>query len=523
MSRIQKAAVTAGFTYVQFGLAILTGIVLVPLTLHYLGARSWGLWLATGELLGYAGMADLGVLGVLPWMIAEADGRNDRAAMRRLIGHGVWLGGGLAAVYAGVALLLWSVLPSVLRFTEADRLLVGAPFAFLVAVNAIGHPFRVFRAAIGGLQDAFFNGALSIAHSILTLAITIGLLINGYGLYALAVAAGLPPFITFAASIARLRRIAPDVMTGWSRPSLAEARHLLTNGAGTWLAAIGWQMLAATSAIVITYLGHPEWVPIYSCTAKLSQVTMQLAWVTPDSALVALAQLYGERRSVERLREVVLMMLRLHLLLSGAALCGLLAFNPAFVARWVGLEFFGGRSLNALMAVGVVLYSLSHGFITTASVLGNRLRVGVAGLVNGIAQIALALVFGNWWGLNGIAVAGLLASLATSIPAGVLLLRPATELTARHLARDLLTPWLTRAGLLVVLAATAGAFHRTIDLMLSAAIAAAISLAYLWHMRPLYVGLPLDARVALWLVRAGLMPPTSSAGGAPATGALDRL
>ena len=94
MSRVRKAAITAGFAYAQFGVAIVTGIVMVPLTLHYVGARSWGLWLATGELLGYAGMADLGVLGVLPWMIAEADGRHDRAAMRRFVGHGVWIGAG---------------------------------------------------------------------------------------------------------------------------------------------------------------------------------------------------------------------------------------------------------------------------------------------------------------------------------------------------------------------------------------------------------------------------------------------
>jgi O-antigen/teichoic acid export membrane protein len=440
--------------------------------------------------------------------------------MRRLVGHGVWLGLGIGVVYAGVALLLWSVLPSILRFTEQDRLLVGPPFLFLVAANALSHPFRVFRAATSGLQDALFNGVLSIAQSVLTASITIVLLLNGYGLYALAAAAGLPPFVAFAVSIARLRQIRPELMSGWTRPSFAEARHLLTNGTGTWLAAIGWQMLAATTAIVITYIGHPEWVPVYNCTAKLGLMTTQLAWVTPDSALVGLAQLYGERQGAERLRNVVLMMLRLHLLLSGAALCGLLAFNPAFVTAWVGREFFGGLSLNALLALSVVVYSLSHGFITTASVLGNRLQVGFAGLANGIAQLGLALILGSSWELQGIAVAGLVASVATSIPAGVLLLGPATGLTARHLVRELLWPWASRAGALVVLAATAGAFHRSLGLAFSAALAAAISIAYMWQMRALFAGLPLDARMVGWLVRVRLMPPPAPA---PASAALDQL
>ena len=506
MSRIRKAAITAAFTYVQFGLAIASGIILVPLTLHYLGARSWGLWLASGELLGYAGMTDLGILGVLPWMIAEADGRGDRMAMRRLVGHGVWLGAGVALAYAAVAALLWAFLPSALRFTDADRQLVSAPFMLLVSANAISHPFRVFRATIGGLQDAWFNGVMSIVQSSLTIAITATLLVKGMGLYALAFAAGLPPIVVFALCLGRLKAIAPDLMTGWKMPNFAETRHLLTNGTGTWLGALGWQMLASTNAIVIAYLGRPEWVPIYNCTAKLSLMTTQLVWVPPDSALVALAQLHGERRGVERLRHVVLMMLRLHLLLSGAALCGILAFNPAFVTWWVGSAFFGGLGLSTLVAVGVVLYSLSHGLVTTASVIGQRMKVGIAAIVNGAVQIALALALGRFWSLNGIAAAGLLASLLTSVPAGVVLLRPSTELSAGHLMKELIGPWLARASAFFAAAAVAGLFSQELGLMLSGVVAALICGGYVWHMRPLYVGLTLNARLAEWLVRVKLLP-----------------
>ncbi len=523
MSRIRKAAITAGFAYGQFGVSIATGILMVPLTLHYVGARPWGLWLATGELLGYAGMADLGVLGVLPWMIAEADGRQDRAAMRKFVGHGVWIGSAVSVAYASISALLWLVLPSALRLSAPDRLLVLGPFALLVALNAFSHPFRVFRATIGGLQDASFNGILSIVHLLTTVGLTAALLVKGYGLFALAIGAGVPPFITFAASIVRLRMIAPDLMSGWQRPTVAEARLLLTNGSGVWLGALGWQLLAATNAIVITYLRHPEWVPIYNCTAKLSLMTTQLVWVLPDSALVGLAQLYGERKDdVARLRSVVLMLLRLHLLLAGAVACGLLAFNPSFVTRWVGGQFFGGVLLNAFLAAGVVMYSLVHGLITTASVLGNRLKVGVVGFVNGVGQTVLAVLFGHWWGLPGVAAAGLLAAIVTSVPAGLTLLRPSTALSVRHLARELIGPWLVRAAAIIALAAAAGAFYESLGLVLSASIAAVIGAAYLWHMRPLYVELPLDARWTERLVRIKLVPATAAAVAHPAA-ALDQV
>ena len=51
-------------------------------------AGSYGLWLASGELLAYAGLAELGMLVTLPWLVAQADGQGDRARVRLLVSTG---------------------------------------------------------------------------------------------------------------------------------------------------------------------------------------------------------------------------------------------------------------------------------------------------------------------------------------------------------------------------------------------------------------------------------------------------
>jgi hypothetical protein len=199
----------------------------------------------------------------------------------------------------------------------------------------------------------------------------------------------------------------------------------------------------------------------------------------------------------------------------------LFAFNPAFVTIWVGPQFFGGLLLNALLAIGVVYSSLIHGFITTASVLGNRLQVGVVSLVNGVVQTLLALALGSSYGLTGIATAGLIAGAITSLPAAIVLLRPVTALTVRHLARELIGPWLVRGTSIVVVSIVVGLFYRALGLVLTGAMASAIAMFYVWRMRPLYVGLPLDARWADWLVRIRLSPPPGVL--PPATAALEQV
>jgi hypothetical protein len=216
--------------------------------------------------------------------------------------------------------------------------------------------------------------------------------------------------------------------------------------------------------------------------------------------------LYGERTGPERLRAVVFMMLRLHLLLSGAAACALLAINPTFVTVWVGEPFFAGVALNALLAAGVVVYSLVHGLITTASVLGNRLQVGAVVLVNGFVQAPLAIVLGRHWGLPGIALAGLIAAGITAIPAGIALLRSATSIGGGDLVRVLVVPWGRRAAILLAAAAAIGEWHQVSGPALTVLLGGLVGGGYLWAMRPQYAGLPIDPRSSAWLAWARLLP-----------------
>src|SRR5262249_18720307 len=110
VSKARKAATIAAVPDVQYGLAVVTRGFLLPPTLPTPRARSWGLWLAGSEVLGYAGMVDLGILSVMPWILAAAIGRGDRAEQKTLMSQGLWLGAGVGALYVAAAFTAWHVL-----------------------------------------------------------------------------------------------------------------------------------------------------------------------------------------------------------------------------------------------------------------------------------------------------------------------------------------------------------------------------------------------------------------------------
>jgi O-antigen/teichoic acid export membrane protein len=506
MSRTRRAGITALFGYAQFALALISGIVLVPFVLAQVRTDLYGVWLAFGEVLAYSSMVDLGVVGVVPWLVAENDGRGDRGANRGVLAAAMLFSSAAAALFLALAAGALTVVPSLARLPAELSADARGPLLMVAVLMAAGMPLRCFSAALVGLQDATFAGILGVAQLALGVSLTVGLLLGGWGLYALAAAATVPGLLASLASLARLRTLAPELLRGWRLPTRATLRLVSTQGMGSWTAGLGWRMVAATDSVVIVALMGPAAAVVYALTSKMGTIGMQMSWQAPDAALVGLAQLRGEGRA-ERVREVAASLLRLLLVASGGVACAMLALNPAFVALWVGPERFGGLALNAALAALILSHSLSHGLFTTAATLGARVEAGWAALAQGAVNLAGALVLGRLFGLPGVALAAVASTFLVAYPAGVWMLKRTTGMDQAELWRGSIGPWSVRGGAMLLLGVLVSLAGERTSPWVPLALAAPLGFLYLWVMRPLYAGLPLPARMRPLLAHLRLVPP----------------
>ena len=505
MSRTARATVAAAFGYVQFGAALATGLWLVPFTLHHVGVRMYGYWLASGELLAYAGLADFGVLVTLPWLIAEADGRRDRPQLRKLVSTGAAAAVISGAGYALVAGALWLLLPSIMHLDAGERVLIQGPVLVVAVASFVAQPLRVFGAVIAGLQDVKFAGAMNLAQWLLGFLLAVVLLLRGDGLYALAWAAAIPPLLSGAWNVSRVWVIAPDLLRGWPRPRSADLRSLFTEGVGPWIAGWGWRLVAASDGLVLAALGRPSAVAALACTNKLAQALVQLSWVPCDSGLVGLAQLAGEQQ-VRRLRDAIVVMVRVYLALAGAAACVVLAANPAFVRMWVGPALFAGGTANVLIAILAIAMTLGHALAVVPSVLGQRLQIGAATIVCGVLHLGFAFALGLKFGIAGVLAAGVLSH---GVVFAALARKPFVRATGMHeaaLVSEVIVPWFIRFAPLAVLSFGVSRYTGTPPLYVTIPGGAALAAVVMLYMRPLYLEFgpvrSLYDRVVRWALRS---------------------
>jgi O-antigen/teichoic acid export membrane protein len=502
MSRTTRATIGAMFGYVKFGIAIVLGLWLVPFTLRHVGAARYGLWLASGELLAYAALADFGVLATVPWLIAEADGKGDRERMRALL-----TAGGSAAILSALAcavvsLALWLLLPSVVHMGPAERDAVLGPLLTLALIGVVAHPLRVFQSVLEGIQDVRFTGALSLFSTVMNALITVVLLDRGFGLYALAFATAVPAVLVGVWNLVRVGSIAPDLLRHWQRPGWPAIRSMFVQGIGTSAAGWGWRLVSASDGLVLAALGNRSAVAALACTNKLAQALVQLSWVPCDSGLVGLAHLSGEQRG-QRLRDAIIVMVRVYMALAGSVACIIIAVNPAFVTRWVGPDLFAGGIANILIAILVVTMTFGHALAVVPSVLGQRLQIGMATLMCGVIHVALAAGLGFRFGVVGVLLAGVMSH---GLVFSALAWRPFTRATGMHetaLFNDELLPWGVRMVPLVAIAFTLEQFAGVPRLPVTIATGGAIAMLGMLHMRPLYLAFgPVRAlydRLVQWL------------------------
>jgi O-antigen/teichoic acid export membrane protein len=504
MSRSRKALITAGFSYAQTAIGIALAVVVTRFLVQRLGDSLYSLWLASGALLAYAALADLGIFGVLPWLIAEADGKKDRPAMRALVAHGCAVGVLVGTAYVLVALVLWTVFPSVLHATAADRAQLFGPLALMVAATFLSYPLRVFVALLAGVQDVFFSGFISLGQLVLSNALIVTLTWRGYGLYGVASGAAIPPLLIGAAALVRTLIKQRDVLRDWPRLEWRIARPILSGGMGAWMGSMGWQLAFSSDAIVIGYVGKRELITVFAFTSRIGQMLMQLGWSLPDSALVGLAQLNAEGLK-DRVRQVVMAILRFNSLTAGGVACIVLAVNPGFVRIWVGEARFGGLTLNALFAADIIMLSIVHGMMTTLSVLGNRPKVGAITFTNGALHALLALPLGAVWGLSGVAAATFLSALVTTFPMGLRWLHAFAGISPRVFFRDLLAPWAVRALPVIAVAGVVGRLARHQSLPALAVAGAFVSVAYAVASRSILRDMPFGPRARRLLVSMRLV------------------
>jgi O-antigen/teichoic acid export membrane protein len=167
-----------------------------------------------------------------------------------------------------------------------------------------------------------------------------------------------------------------------------------------------------------------------------------------EAAQPGLAQM-RTAESRQRLAQVSAALTQAVLVVSGAAVCVILAVNHGFVTWWVGAERYGGLGLTAGLAGAMLLRHWSTTATYALFALGHERRIAVTILADGAVTVTGQILLTRAFGPAGTALGTLAGVCLVSLPANLTGLTAATGGWRTHLGA--LGPWAWRFSLAAAL------------------------------------------------------------------------
>ncbi len=411
MSRLRKAAKATIATQVFHWAGLLLSLATVPLYLKWLGQERYGL-LLTGVAFGnYLMFSDSGLNYASMLLIAQANGREDRAAIGSILRNNF----SLAACSALVVILMVGLLQWLLRSPVSLSWLPAHP-EFPGLLLAIGTSvicslaMSPFYNLLIGLQEAhlaaIYQGSGRLLGTLTAVVIAFTNAPLGWvfaGNVAGAALAGMA-----AAVDCRVRHA--WAFTPGSFWEMAQIRQQLRTGVKSLAMQIGNVLWGTAPVLAISSGAGAQFVPLFSIPMTLLNTPLGIL----SSFSACLQPGYGEaivRGETQWVADTVRRILRQVVVMLGLLGCGFLLLASPFVQLWTGgrvqLSPILLANVFGIAAVGAILTAFRYALTG----INRHRRASIGDVVaGGLAMLLGVLVvreFGYQW--IGLAVVGAVA------------------------------------------------------------------------------------------------------------------
>lgn len=418
--RYRRVVLTAGGSFVNKGVTLLTGLISVPLTVHYLGAERYGLWMTISSAVAFLTFADLGLGNGLLNAVSKADGLDNRTSATTAVSSAFFMLSGIAISLFAIFWITYPYVPWGRVFNVTSDVAIsesGPAMAILVLICLINMPLGIIGRIQMGYQEGYKNQLWLSLGALLGLA---GVLIAIYlkaGLPWLVLAiSGGPLLATLMNGFHLFAFSRPHLFPKWRHFNLANSKNLIGVGMIFFLLQFFTLLSSSVDNIVIAQVLGASAVASYAITKKLfmimqiNQFIIQPLWPAFGEAMA--------RKNYKWAKKTLTRTLKFSLSTGMLTALPLLIFGKSIISFWVGPELVPSSAL--LVGFFFYVFLVNYGgtmsvFLNSGSLVGKQcVFVGMAAISSVILQIILA----GPWGTIGVIWAILIGySLFYVIPA----------------------------------------------------------------------------------------------------------
>lgn len=407
--------------YIDTSIVIIQGLVLVPLFLYYIGAHTYGIWLASGGILGMLGLMNFGISNLLVQRIAREYSQQNLSGVSAYFINGLIIYIGISFLYAllGWVISIW--LPGILNVTGADaKLLVNC---FQIAILAM--VINIFNECLRSFCQAILRPVLSmvsmLAGRVLGIVITIWMLIAGFGLWSIPIGMLVGEGMIFVFHVLYVLLLIIKLETKISL-SLNIIKEYWKSSPILLMARLGDTVSQEAEPFLITVFLSPELTTAYMVTRRAADIVFRLLNIVAGSTMGSFAHLAGSGNNIKTTR-VAKKLLIISFSIGVIGFATYVGVNHAFVSLWVGEPFVLEQNIILFIALGLFSRNLRGLLGHLLYGVGDFVYPSIITLIEGFVRVFLTVLLLSVTGLMGVPLSLMLSSTIAMIILGLRLKR----------------------------------------------------------------------------------------------------
>lgn len=386
------------------GVSILTSLLLVPMTLGYVSAEIYGVWLTISSILHWLTYMDVGFTHGLKNRLNECLARKDYEKGKSLVSTTYAI---MFAIFVPLSTILIVVSPwidwcSILNVDPSNQEVILKTMQVLFVFMALQMIVNVFVTIVAAYQKTALSSLFAVIGQVCSLCI-IGMmtLFVKPSLLNLAFAYSLMPIvIVLVASIIYFKTSMKEVAPSIKSINTAYIKDLWGLGIKFFIIQLQMIVLYQATNILISHIAGPESVTQYNISYKLLNIVVMVYSIILNPLWPAFTDAYTKEDYIW-MKNIYSKMQKLY-----GVLCALVALivllSPLIIKLWVRDMV----TVPFMLTLSIAVYTLLHCWDTLQVMLINGTgKVTLQSyiiLIGLVLHIPLSLFLGHYIGIYGV-------------------------------------------------------------------------------------------------------------------------
>jgi O-antigen/teichoic acid export membrane protein len=369
---------------------IAVGYFVMPLVVHAVGDRWYGMWTHVGTLIGYYGHFDFGLSIAVQRFLSRAIGQGDETEVNRLLTTALALFIGLAIVALLFSTIAVLVVPQFLA--DATEVRVFRIVVMILGLNVAVSSRRAGQRPVTGHMRFDVATPPQLFILIVRTALIVWFMRADYSTVALAVITFSVGLTENLAKVWYARRLFPESHVARALYTPGRLRELFAYGGKTFINQLAELLRFHASHAVIAAFISLSAVTMFNIAGTLAYDfrSLILALVGVLVPMYARQQAQGDRAGLATSHLFTTKLASVVAVLGGGAM---FIFGDAFIRLWMGPEYADAYPPLAVLAVATAAFMTQQQAIAMIYGLGRVGTLAKASIAESLANLALSLTY----------------------------------------------------------------------------------------------------------------------------------